>query len=95
MMLGSKFLIAKRVTFDWYIIGGHYGKISGDGNGTANLSNLSPKDKSNLKSQLESDFTVQDKSLVTATIDNAGVKAKVDGPFIGLRGLGFNLGIAF
>ena len=95
VMLGSKFLIAKRVTVDWYIIGGHYGKISGDGQGITNLSTLSSTDKSKLKSQLESDFTVQNQSLVTATVDNAGVKAKVDGPFIGLRGLGFNLGVAF
>lgn len=27
LMISSKFLIAKRITFDWYIIGGHYGKI--------------------------------------------------------------------
>lgn len=95
LMLGSKWLIAKRVTFDWYVIGGHYGKLTGDGAGVMNLSSLSATDKSNLKSNLESDFTLSNQKYVTATVDNAGVKTKVDGPFIGLRGLGFSLGIAF
>jgi len=96
LMLGSKWLIAKRVTFDWYVIGGHYGKLTGDGAGAMNLSTLSAPDKNNLKGNLESDFTlIGDKSYLTATVDNAGVKTKVDGPFIGLRGLGFSLGIAF
>lgn len=95
LMLGSKWLIAKRVTFDWYVIGGHYGKLTGDGAGAMNLSSLSATDKSNLKSNLESDFTVSNQKYVTATVDNTGVTTKVDGPFIGLRGLGFSLGIAF
>ncbi len=95
LMLGSKFLIAKRVTFDWYIIGGHYGKISGDGNAGVNLSTLSATDKRNLKSQLESDFTLSNRSYVTAAVDNNGVTTNTSGPFVGLRGLGFNLGIAF
>lgn len=95
LMLGSKWLIAKRVTFDWYIIGGHYGKLTGDRAGVMNLNTLSATDKNNLKSNLESDFTVSNQKYVTATVDNTGVTTKVDGPFIGLRGLGFSLGIAF
>lgn len=96
LMIGSKFLIAKRVTFDWYIIGGHYGKISGDDNAAINLSRMSAADKNNLKESIESDLTIiGEKSYVTATVDNAGVKTQTDGSFIGLRGLGFNLGIAF
>lgn len=57
---------------------------------------MSAADKSNLKESIESDLTIiGDKSYVTATVDNAGVKTQTDGPFIGLRGLGFNLSIAF
>ena len=95
LMFGSKFLIGRLVTFDWYIIGGHYGKVSGDGNAAVNLSTMSSADKNNLKSDLESKFTIQNKNYVTATVDNNGVKTNANGPFIGLRALGFNLGIAF
>lgn len=95
LMFGSKFLIGKLITFDWYIIGGHYGKISGDGNAVVNLSALSTADKNNLKSDLESKFTILNKSYATATVDNYGVKTNTNSPFVGLRGLGFNLGIAF
>ena len=95
LMFGSKFLIGKLVTFDWYIIGGHYGTISGNGQANVNLSTLTPTDKNNLKADLESKFTLLNKSYATATVDNSGVKTVTNAPFIGLRGLGFNLGIAF
>jgi hypothetical protein len=95
LMIGSKYLIAKRFTFDWYIIGGHYGKLKGDGIGAANLSTLTASDRQNVKDDIEDKFVIADKSYVTATVENSGVKTHVDAPFIGIRGLGFNLGIAF
>lgn len=95
LMIGSKYLIAKRVTLDWYIIGGHYGKLKGDGIGSANLSTMTAADKQNVKADIEDTFTIADKSYVNATVDNSGVKTQVNAPFVGIRGLGFNLGIAF
>lgn len=95
LMFGSKFLIGRLITFDWYVIGGHYGKISGDGLATVNLSTLTASERSDLKSNLESKFNIGDKNYVTATVNSSGVKTRTDAPFIGLRGLGFNFGIAF
>lgn len=95
LMLGAQWLIAKRVTFDWYIVGGHYGKLSGTGSGLADLSSMSDMDKSYLKDDLESTGTIVGPSAITATVTNQGVNAKATGPFMGLRGAGFSLGLAF
>lgn len=95
LMIGAQWLIAKRVTFDWYILGGHYGKLSGTGNGVANLSALSEQDKENIKNDIESTGSIGGVTSVSATVNDNGIIAEASGPFIGLRGLGFSLGFAF
>lgn len=95
LMFGAQWLIAKRVTFDWYIIGAHYGKLIGDGAGKVDLSSLTDSEKQHLKVNLESIVTVKDKKYLDATVNNAGITTKTDAPFVGVRGLGFSVGIAF
>lgn len=95
VMLGAQWLIAKRVTFDWYIVGGHYGKLSGDLTGKADLSSLSQEDKADLEAEIEDLASNGDRKYINATVNDNGMFGKVNSPFGGVRGFGFNLGIAF
>lgn len=95
LMIGKQWLIAKRVNLDVYYLGGHYGKLTGTSNGPADLSSLSGADKQNLKEELDGILEVNDRRWITSTVNDEGVTGKIDGPFVGIRGLGFSLGIAF
>lgn len=96
IMLGSQWLIAKRINFDWYIIGAQYGKLTGDTKGNADLSSLSSEDREDLKFSLQDTYTITgDSYLKEPTVTDQGVNSDFDGPFFGIRGLGFSLGIAF
>lgn len=95
LMIGAQWLIAKRISLDWYILGGHYGSIKGDASGVVDLSELSSFDKEELKGDIENLLTVGNKQYITATVTNQGVQAKIDGPMLGFRGAGINIGIAF
>ena len=95
-MIGAQWLIAKRVTFDWYILGGHYGKLRVDVPGKMDLSTISSDERKGLKEDVESLFSVLGElSDVEATVSEQGVDLKGSMPFVGLRGLSFSLGIAF
>lgn len=93
LLMGTQYVISKRVVIDVYF-GGHYGKTKGDPNGLVDLSSMSAQEKTELKDDLESIGTINDKQYLTVTVDNDGVRGKVNGPLIGLRA-GFSLGIAF
>ncbi|WP_316813277.1 DUF3575 domain-containing protein [Pedobacter heparinus] len=93
ILMGTQYIISRRVVIDVYF-GGHYGKTKGDADGLVDLSSMSAQEKSELKDDLESIATINDKQYLTATVSNDGVHGKVNGPLIGLRA-GFSLGIAF
>ncbi|MCC9166927.1 DUF3575 domain-containing protein [Pontibacter harenae] len=95
LMLGSQWLIAKTITLDWYLIGAHYGKLKGDLNAVTDLSTMSADEKADLEQKIETAIVVGDKQYIEATVTDRGVNGKSDSPFIGIRGLGFSLGIAF
>jgi hypothetical protein len=95
MMVGAQWLIARRVTLDWYIMGGHYGSIKGDASGVADLSGMPAADKADVKDDIEGFFNVGDKQYISATVTDQGVQAKIDGPMVGLRAAGISIGIAF
>lgn len=95
LFIGVQWLIGKRVALDWQILGGHWGKLTGDGSGLADLSAMSQEERQNLSEDLEEMLPYTgDKSSVTANVNDTGVKLKVDGPFAGLRS-GISLGISF
>jgi hypothetical protein len=95
LFIGVQWLIGKRVALDWQILGGHWGKLTGDGSGTADLSLMSEQDKQYLKEELEDLLpSIGDKTSIGADVNNSGVKLKIDGPFAGLRS-GISLGISF
>ena len=95
LMVGAQWLICRRVTLDWYIMGGHTGSIKGDATGAADLSGMSASEKADVKDDMESFFNVGDKQYINAAVTDQGVQARVDGPMFGLRGAGINIGIAF
>ncbi len=95
ILIGKQTLIAKRLTLDIYAIGGHYGKLTGTSQSVTDLSSLSNQDKQNLKAELDDILVIQDKPFLNSTVTNQGVTGKISGPFAGVRGLGFSLGIAF
>ena len=95
IMFGAQWRIAKRLNFDWYIIGAHYGSLKGTINGATDLSSMTNEERENLKDDLESDLSIGDKSLVEVDVQTNGVKGKPSAPFLGIRGLGFNLGFTF
>ncbi|MGX5817635.1 hypothetical protein ACWKWU_05535 [Chitinophaga lutea] len=95
IILGGQFNVAKRVVIDLFIIGGHYGKLTGDGEGLTDLSDFSEQERADLKSDIEGLVSIGNKQNITATVQNDGVRAKLDLPFVGLRGLGLTVGFAF
>lgn len=95
LMFGAQWLIADRVTLDWYILGAHYGKLTGDIEAVTNLSGMTDAEKAGLEEDIEHYVSFSDRISVDATVTDNGAKAKADGPFVGIRGLGINIGIAF
>ncbi len=93
LMLGKSFMIKKRVVLDLWILGPFYGPGHANVTATADLSQLSDQDKQNLQSNIQNlkipTWTIN------ANVTNSGVTATGTGGFIGIRGLGLNLGIAF
>jgi len=92
---GSQWIIAKRVVLDLYILGGLYGKLKGDMNGNMDLSGLSAAEKLELESELEDGFTLGNNNYLDATVTNAGVSGKLNGPIVGIRAFGLSLGFVF
>lgn len=95
LMFGAQWLIANRVTLDWYIVGAHYGKLGGDINIIQDFRNMPESNRRDLENEIEERFTVGGKQLIEATITDNGGFGKVDAPFMGIRGFGINLGLAF
>lgn len=95
IILGGQFNVHKRVIIDLYIIGGHYGSLSGKVDGLTDLSDLDEQDRADLKDELESLIEIGDKKNITATVSDDGIRANVSMPFVGVRGLGFTVGFAF
>ncbi len=96
IMIGAKWLIKKRVSLDVYLIGLHYGSMSGDVISKTDLSSLSDDDKQGLKDDIDTKFVLLDKNYIkSSTVNNSGITAHASGPFAGIRGLGINLGFSF
>ncbi|WP_295122502.1 hypothetical protein [uncultured Chitinophaga sp.] len=95
VLMGVQWQI-KRVTIDFTILGAHWGKMTGNVNGQTDLSELSEGDQAQLKEDIEGVVNfIEDKKFVTATVDNNGVRGKIDAPFAGIRGLNLSIGFNF
>lgn len=94
ILLGTQFNIGKRVVVDIYLLGAHFGKLTGTGVGMANLSSLTADQKNDIQNEFES-FQPTGSQIINATVTNGGVALKIDGPFAGVRALGLSVGFAF
>lgn len=96
LLLGGQFNLFKNMVVDLYIVGAHYGKLSGDIDGVSDLSTMTAEEKTDMENDIN-DIAPKfnDKKILEAKVDNNGVKGKLDGPFAGIRGLGLSIGWAF
>jgi hypothetical protein len=92
-MIGAQFFLntSHTLVLDWWIAGGHYGSGKGDFNFESDRI-LTPDEQAQLKKDIE-DLDIPYIKYTVETNSN-GAKAKVDGPWAGLRS-GLSLGYRF
>ena len=91
LQLGSQFSLGKNVVLDWWIFGPNYGSATGTLTFTGTLSQPEQDEiKSDLK-KLQDDVPFN--TIKSYTVSSTGASVIAKGPWGGLRGLGFNLGI--
>lgn len=96
LMIGAQWFFGNRVTFDWHILGGHYGNLKMDFPANTNLSTMESSERRDFHRVLIRDFDLfNGKSKLEANSTDQGVHIQGITPFIGIRSFGFNLGIAF
>ena len=95
VILGGQFMIAKRVVVDLFIIGGHYGRMTGKAEGLTDLSDLDEADRAALKEDIEGLVDLGGNNGIKAEVRDDGVRADIRLPFPGVRGLGLTVGFAF
>ena len=102
IMFGMQYNLAKQVVLDIWLIGAHYGNSNGDAIATFNppLSNNPPAPgyDSEQQSLQKAINNINAKPFsITGKVDASGSFATLNasGPWIGLRGLGLNVGFRF
>ncbi len=92
-MLGSQWVIGKRVVLDWWILGPHFGVGKGTLTGT-NSTPISSADQSSLSTELEDVLSAVPFVKNVIDVDANGARVSLSGPWAGVRG-GLCLGIRF
>ncbi|MBA4853313.1 DUF3575 domain-containing protein [Emticicia sp. BO119] len=96
LMIGKQFRLGNRFTFDWFIIGGHYGRVTVHGESKQNLEGYDEQFIKDLKEKIIDTFKINEQYL-SLEVDKQGVR--LDNArnlsFFNLRGLGFNIGYRF
>lgn len=95
VILGGQFNVHKRVIIDLFIIGAHYGRMTGKVDALTDLSMLDEQDRRELKNDVESLIEIGGEKNITADVRNDGMRADIKMPFVGVRGLGLTVGVAF
>ena len=94
LLFGAQWKLGKSLYLDWWIIGPNYGSGKGDLNFNSSLSLIEQADLRDQIEELREDAPF-DKIIDSYTVNGNGAFMKLKGPWAGLRGLGFNLGIRF
>jgi hypothetical protein len=96
LMVGHQFRLGNRFTFDCYIIGAHFGRISVHGESNQNLKGFDDDFRTRLRDKILTTFKINEDYL-GLVVDNQGVRIDNERPlnYLNLRGLGFNLGYKF
>ncbi|MBC7890020.1 MAG: DUF3575 domain-containing protein [Ferruginibacter sp.] len=94
LLFGAQFKLGKSVYLDWWILGPNYGGAKGDLILTTPLSASEQAELADQIEELKADAPFN-KIIDSYTVGSTGALIKARGPWAGLRGLGFNLGIRF
>ena len=96
LMLGKQFRLGNNFTFDWYIVGGHFGKVTVHGESNQNLDAFDDEFIGRLKDKIVDTFKLNENYLALE-VDKQGIR--IDNArnlkYLNLRGFGFNLGYKF
>jgi Protein of unknown function (DUF3575) len=96
LMVGHQFRLGNRFTFDCYIIGAHFGRVSVHGESNQNLEGFDDDFRTRLRDKILTTFKINEDYL-GLVVDNQGVR--IDNVrqlnYLNLRGFGFNLGYRF
>lgn len=96
LMFGYQFRLGNRFTFDWFVVGGHYGKVTVHGESKQDFEGYDDDFLKYVKSKIIETFKINEQYL-SVEVDKQGVR--VDNArnlkFFNLRGLGFNIGYKF
>jgi hypothetical protein len=93
IMIGVQHTIFKKLTLDIWIIGAHFGSCNGNMLATFDHT-LTTQEKQGLQNQINSIKT--DPFKISGTVNNDNTATLVaSGPWVGVRGLGLNLGFRF
>ncbi|MEY4884958.1 MAG: hypothetical protein RL151_267 [Bacteroidota bacterium] len=92
-MLGSQWVMGKRVVLDWWILGPHFGVAKGTLTGT-NSTPISTADQNSLQTEIEDVLAAVPFVKNVIDVNANGAKVSLSGPWAGVRG-GLSLGIRF
>lgn len=96
LMVGHQFRLGNRYTFDCYVIGAHFGRVSVRGESNQNLEGFDNDFRTRLRDKILTTFKINEDYL-GLVVGNQGVR--IDNVrrlnYLNLRGLGFNLGYRF
>jgi Protein of unknown function (DUF3575) len=96
LMIGRQFRLGNRFTFDWYVIGGHFGRVKVHGESNQNLEGFDDDFRIRLRTKIIDTFKINEDYL-GLVVNNQGVT--IDNVrqlnYFNLRGFGFNLGYRF
>ena len=96
LMVGHQFRLGNRCTFDCYMIGAHFGRVSVHGESNQNLEGFDADFRTRLRDKILTTFKINEEYL-GLVVDNQGVR--IDNVrqlnYLNLRGFGFNLGYRF
>ena len=91
ILFGSQWSLGKHIVLDWWILGPHYGKGSGEFIGVG-AKPLTQAEQSDLRQELENiDLPLIEKTVI---VNANGASLRLDGPWGGVRA-GISLGIKF
>jgi hypothetical protein len=96
LMVGHQFRLGNRFTFDCYIIGAHFGRVSVHGESNQNLEGFDVDFRTRLRDKILTTFKINEEYL-GLVVDNQGVRIDNVRPlnYLNLRGFGFNFGYRF
>jgi hypothetical protein len=92
MMFGMQYTFGKMVVLDIWLVGAHYGSSNGNATFVA-PGGLSPDDQQSLQQKLDN-INIKPFNF-TGTVTANGATIQTNGPWVGIRALGINLGIRF